>query len=73
MYKRQGVVAKNGEKNVDVRFELPLLTGNTKQNASTSTTADEGFDLNAIVELQATQENNPGDVYKRQLYPLLHT
>lgn len=55
-----GVVAKNGEKNVDVRFELPLLTGNTKQNASTSTTADEGFDLNNIVELQATQENNPG-------------
>ncbi|CDM67290.1 hypothetical protein CM240_0111 [Clostridium bornimense] len=55
-----GVVAKGGEKNVDVRFELPLLTGNTKQDKSTASTADAGFDLNSIVELQATQENNPG-------------
>lgn len=55
-----GIVAKGAEKNVDVRFELPLKAGNEYQNDSTSTTADGGFDLNNIVELQATQENNPG-------------
>ena len=45
---------------IDIRFELPLGTDNTYQSKSTATGVDTGFDLNKLVEIQATQENNPG-------------
>lgn len=45
---------------VDVRLELPLVTGNTYQNKAVGTNAEDGFDVSKIFEIRATQENNPG-------------
>jgi len=45
----------------DVRFELPLLTTNDKQDATNvNETLIDGLDLSEVIEIQATQENNAG-------------
>lgn len=46
---------------IDVRFELPLLTRNDKQDATNyNETSIANLDLSEIIEIQATQENNTG-------------
>lgn len=57
-----GVVGPNGvsQKVVDVRFELPLLTENDKQNATNTNASVSGLNLSDVFEIQATQENNGG-------------
>ena len=45
---------------VDIRFELPLLTGNNKQNLKNVNNTVKSLNLSDIFEIQATQENNPG-------------
>lgn len=57
-----GVVApgQSSQKVVDVRFELPLLTRNDKQNATNVNESVESLNLSDIFEIQATQENNTG-------------
>ena len=57
-----GVVApgESSQKVVDVRFELPLLTINDKQEAKNVNGSVESLNLSDIFEIQATQENNTG-------------
>ena len=49
---------------IQVRVELPRLTGNLKQDKDTSklddATTDLSFDIANLFEIVATQENNPG-------------
>lgn len=45
---------------IDVRFELPLITDNSYQNATNVSGTIENLDLSQIIEIQATQENNTG-------------
>lgn len=58
-----GVVAPEGTVMLqEVRFELPLKTGNEHQGNDTN--GDNGkitsLDLSQLIEIQATQENNDG-------------
>lgn len=56
-----GVVAPGGVGTlVDVRFELPLATGNAYQGKDGSTGVVSDLDLSNLIEIQATQENNSG-------------
>ena len=54
-----GVVGPGGTMpEVDIRFELPIDAGNEYQNAIAAGTGNSALDLNQLIEIQATQENN---------------
>lgn len=54
-----GIIAGGEEIDpVDIRFELPITAGNTYQEAIAAGGITESLNLNDLIEIQATQENN---------------
>lgn len=51
----------NSKIKLNVKLELPLMTGNAYQDANTSNSGSQAdFDVTQLFDIVATQENNPG-------------